>query len=83
MKVLKKERSNWVKVVLWIKEIQGFSLQKFQVECLVTSLDDKTLHVIKDCIEWRNEALIHVVTKIKEILDGLRLMDEIIQGDLK
>ena len=27
--------------------------------------------------------LVQVVTEIKEILDGLRLVDEIIQGDLK
>ena len=45
-----KEINNWVNVVLWIEEIQGFGLQKFQAKCPVTTLDDKTLHVIKDCI---------------------------------
>ena len=42
--------------------------QKFKFECLVTSLDEKTLYVIKDCIEWRNEALVQGKTEIKEIL---------------
>lgn len=49
-----KERNNWAKVVLWLEDIQEFGLQKFQVEFPVTSLDEKTLYVIKDCIEWRN-----------------------------
>ena len=78
-----KERNNWVKMVLWIEEIQGFGLQKFQDEFPMAGLDDKTLHVIKYCIEWRNEALVQAIIEIKEILDGLRLVDEIIKGDLK
>lgn len=82
-KGFEKERNNWVKVVLWTEEIQRFGSQNFQVECPITGLDDETLHLIKDCIEWRNEVLVHVVTKIKEILDGLKLVDEIIQCDLK
>ena len=53
-----KERNNWEKVVLWLEDIQGFGLQKFQAECLVAGLDDKTLYVIKNFIEWRNEALV-------------------------
>lgn len=44
----------------------------------MAGLDDKTLHVIKDFIEWRNEVLVQEVTKIKEVLDGLKLVDEII-----
>ena len=28
----KKERNNWVKIVLWIEEIQGFGLKIFQVK---------------------------------------------------
>ena len=72
-----------MKVVLWIEEIQGFSLQKFKAKCPVAGLDEKTLFVIKDCIEWRNEALAQAISEIKEILDNLKLMDEIIQNDLK
>jgi len=62
--------------VLWIEEIQGFGLQNFQVEYPIAGLHEKTLHVMKDCIEWRNEVLVQAVTEIKEILDGLRLMDK-------
>ena len=58
-------------------------MQRFQAECPIASLDDKTLYVIKDCIEWWNEALVQGVTEIKEILDGVKLVDKIIQGDLK
>ena len=47
-----KERNNLKKVVLWIEDIQGFGLQNFWVECPVAGLDDKTLYIIKDCIEW-------------------------------
>ena len=65
------------------EEIQGFRLRRFQAKCSMAGLDDKTLYVIKDCIEWKNEALVQGVTKIKEILDGLKIVDEIIQGDLK
>ena len=39
--------------------------------------------MINDCIEWRNEALAQGISEIKEILDNLRLVDEIIQSDLK
>ena len=49
----------------------------------MAGLDYKMLYAIKDCVEWRNEALVHGVIEIKEILHGLKLVDEIIQGDLK
>ena len=39
--------------------------------------------MIEDCIEWRNEVVAQAISEIKEILDNLRLMDEIIQSDLK
>lgn len=66
-----------------MEEIQGFGLQIFQVECPIAGLDDTILYIIKDCIECQKEALVQRVTKIKEILDNLKLLDEIIQGDLK
>lgn len=72
-----------MKVVIWLEDIQEFGLQKFQAKCPVVGLDEKTLYVIKDCIEWRNEALVQGMTKIKEILQALKVIHEIIQGDLK
>ena len=69
--------------MLWLEDIQGFKLQKFQAKCPILGLDDKTLYVIKDCIEWRNETLAQGVTEIKEILQGLKVVNEIIQGELK
>ena len=62
-----------MKVVLWIKEIQGFSLQKFQVEWPITGLNERTLFVIKEYIEWTNKALAQAISEIKEILDNLGL----------
>ena len=79
----KKERSNWEKVVIWLEDIQEFKLQKFQAKCPIASLHDKTLYIIKDCIEWRNEALAQGITEMKEILQGFKVINEIIQGDLK
>ena len=73
-----KERNNWAKVMMWLEDIQEFGLQKFQAECLIASLDEKTLYVIKDYIEWKNEALVQGMTKIKEILQGLKVIHEII-----
>ena len=70
-------------MVIWLEDIQEFGLQKFQVECPIAGLDDKILYVIKDCIEWRNEVLVQGMTDIKEILQGLKVIHEIIQGDLK
>lgn len=49
-----KEKNNWAKIVLWLEDVQEIKLQKFQAECPIASLDDKTLYVIKDFIEWRN-----------------------------
>ena len=66
-----------------MEDIQEFGLQKFQAECPVASLDDKTLYLIKDYTEGRNEVLVQGMTKIKEILQGLKVINEIIQGDLK
>ena len=53
-----KERNNWVKVVIWLEDVQEFGLQRFQVECLMAGLDEKALYDLKDSIEWWNEALI-------------------------
>lgn len=78
-----KERNNWVREVLWIEEIQEYGLQRFLSECPVVGLDKKTLYVIRDCIEWQNEALSQGVVEIGEILSGLNLVDKIIWGDLK
>ena len=69
-------------MVIWFKDIQKFGLQKFQAECPIASLDEKTLYVIKDCIEWRNKELVQGMTKIKEILQGLKVIHEIIWRDL-
>ena len=70
-------------MVIWLEDIQDFGLQKFQVKCPVAGLDDKNLYVIKDCIEWRNEALAQGMAEIKENLQELKVINEIIQGDLK
>ena len=60
-----KERNNWIKLVLQIEEIQRFGLQRFQIECPMAGLDDKTLYVIKDCMKQRNESLVQIVSEIK------------------
>ena len=78
-----KERNNWAKVVIWLEDIQEFGLQKFQAECPMESLDEKTLYVIKECIEWKNEALTQGVIEINETLQELKYIHQIIQGDLK
>ena len=46
-------------------------------------MDDKALFVIKDCIEWRNEAITQGIAEIKQTLQELQVIKEIIQGDLK
>ena len=66
-----------------MEDIQEFKLQKFQAKFLVAGLDDKKLYLIKDFIEWRNEALVQGMAKIKETLQVLKVINEIIQGDLK
>ena len=78
-----KERNNWAKVVMWLEDVQEFGLQKFQAECPVTGLDEKALYVIKDYIEWQNEVLTQGVTKINETLQELKVIHQIIQGELK
>lgn len=45
--------------------------------------DEKSLNIIKDYIEWRNEALIQGMNEIKETLQELKVIHQIIQGDLK
>ena len=44
----------------------------------MAGLDKKALYVIKDCIEWRNEVLTQGVSKIKEALQELKLIHQII-----
>lgn len=58
-------------------------MQKFLSEFPIASLDDKTLYVIRDCIEWKNEALTKGVSEIKETQSGLKLVNEVILEDLK
>ena len=50
---------------------------------VVAGLDEKALYGIKDCIEWWNEALTQGVTEINETLQELKVIHQIIQGDLK
>lgn len=57
-----------MKVVISLEDVQEFGLQKFQAECPVSSLNEKALYIIKDCIEWQHEALVQGVSKIKEAL---------------
>lgn len=78
-----KERNNWMKVVISLEEVQEFGLEKFQAECPMAGLDEKALYVIKDFIEWRNEALVQGVFEIKEALQELKVIHQIIQNDLK
>lgn len=81
--VHEKEKTNWVKQVSWMNEVQEYDLQNFLIERSMIGLDDKTFYVIKDYIEWRNEAITQGISKIKEFLSGLNDIDDIIQGDLK
>ena len=78
-----KERSDWARIVLWLEDVQEIGLQKFLSECPVASLDEKTLYVIQDCIEWRNEAIAQGIVEVKEKIQELQVIDEIIQRDLK
>lgn len=79
----KKERNNWIKVVISLEDVQEFGMQKFQNECPIAGLDDKALYYIKDYIEWWNEALVQGVSEIKEALQELKVIHQIIQNDLK
>ena len=63
-----KERNNWSKIVIWLEDVQELGLQKFLAECPVAGLDEKSLYVIKDCIEWRNEVLTEGISEVKEAL---------------
>lgn len=78
-----KEKGNWVKEVSSMEEVQEYDLQKFLAERPISGLDDKTLYVIKDCIEWKNEAITQGSCEIKDLLNGMEIIDDIIQGDLK
>ena len=66
-----------------MEDVQELSLQKFQTECPMADLDEKALYVIKDCIEWRNEVLTQGISEIKEALQELKVIHQIIQNDLK
>ena len=78
-----KERNNWSKIVMWLEDVQELGLQKFLIECLVAGLDEKVLYVIKDCIEWRNEVLTQGISEVKEALQELKVIHQIIQNDFK
>ena len=78
-----KEKGDWVKEGSWMEEVQEYGLYKFHVEWPIPRLDDKILYVIKDCIEWRNKVITQCVFEIKELLNGMEILDDIIQGYLK
>ena len=49
----------------------------------MAGLDQKALYVIKDCIEWRNEELMQGIYEVKEALQELKVIHQIIQNDFK
>ena len=69
--------------MLWLEDVQEIGLQKFLSECPMARLDEKTLYVIQDYIEWRNEAIAQGIVEVKEKIQELQVIDEIIQRDLK